>query len=100
MWDAVREFLPRRGVDHVERGHLVTAARQPVHDVSRVRRRVVPVERHQAIPIERVRIDQRPVRRGDRVANVKDGLLLLALPPCVEDAAGDRPRGRQESDRE
>src|SRR5207237_9125102 len=81
--DAVRKILPGRGLDDVQRRHLVAAARKPVRDESRVGRRVVPVHRDEAVAGEPVRVDARAVWTVDRVPNVEDGRLLLPLPTRV-----------------
>ena len=100
VWDPVPEVLPGGGLHDVQRRHLVATARKPVGDVARVRRRVIPIDRHEPVPIQRVRVDQRSVRGADRFANVEDGLLLLPLPPGVEDPACEGPRRREEPDRQ
>src|SRR2546422_1946022 len=94
--DPVGELLPGGRLDDVQRRHLVAAPGEPVCDVARVPRWVVPVERHEAVPVERVRVDERSIRRTDSITHVQHTLLLLPLPPRMEDAAGDRPRRREE----
>ena len=100
MRDPVGEVTPSRGLQHMQRRHLVAAARKAVRDVPRVRRRVIPVDRDEAVPIERIRVDEHTVRGVDRVAHVQHGLALLPLPPHVEDASGDGTRRREQTHRQ
>ena len=60
--DQVHEIAPRDRFEHVQRRELVAAAGQAIRDVSRVGRRVVPVERDQPRRIHRVRIHEHAVR--------------------------------------
>ena len=98
--DALAEIAAGRDFGDPERRELVAAARESVRDVARVRRRVVPVQRHQARSVEGVRIDEGPFRSVRLIADVEDRLLLVALASRVEQLARDRSRCGEEPDRE
>ena len=96
--DALREIAVARDVAHAERRHLVAAARQTVRDVAPVVRGVPPVERHEPVAIERVRIDDGAVRAAGAVADVEHVLLLVAAAAGVKELPRHRPRRLEQPD--
>src|SRR5438094_8112584 len=98
--DTLAGVAARGDLDDAQRRQLVAAMRKAVCDVARVLRRVVPIERRQSGGVKRVRVDERSVGIGNAVPHVEHSLLLFALPPGMEYPPGDRPRRRQEPDRQ
>jgi hypothetical protein len=98
--DRDAEIVAARNVAHVQRRHLGAPARQPDRDETGIRRRVVPVDRHETVAVELVRVDERPVMAVHRVSHVQHRLRLGALAPQVKDPSRHGPRRPEEPDRE
>ena len=90
--DPIGQRRARVDLQHVEHALLAAVLREPVGQQAPVLAGIEPVERGRALGIERVGVDQDAVLAVDALAHVQHRLVLPAVPPLVEVAAGHRLR--------